>query len=98
MIKEDIPSIDEVREEIRKIDDEIIQLIADRVKLAEKVLMAKKKNNLDINDERQNEIVLKRVEDLAVKNDLDVSLVKDIFEKLIEMNIKKQYELLNKIK
>jgi len=98
LIKEDIPSIDEVREEIRKIDDEIIQLIADRVKLAEKVLMAKKKNNLDINDERQNEIVLKRVEDLAVKNDLDVSLVKDIFEKLIEMNIKKQYELLNKIK
>jgi len=80
--EEDIPSIEDVREEIRKIDDVIIQMIADRVNLAEKVLKAKKMDNLEINDEKQNEIVLKRVEESAVKNGLD---------------IKKQYELLNKI-
>jgi len=94
---EDIPSIEDVREEIRKIDDVIIQMIADRVNLAEKVLKAKKMDNLEINDEKQNEIVLKRVEESAVKNGLDVDIVREIFVKLIEMNIKKQYELLNKI-
>jgi len=95
--EEDIPSIEDVREEIRKIDDVIIQMIADRVNLAEKVLKAKKMDNLEINDEKQNEIVLKRVEESAVKNGLDVDIVREIFVKLIEMNIKKQYELLNKI-
>lgn len=94
--EEDIPSIEDVREEIRKIDDVIIQMIADRVNLAEKVLKAKKMDNLEINDEKQNEIVLKRVEESAVKNGLDVDIVREIFVKLIEMNIKKQYELLNK--
>ncbi|HIH78337.1 MAG TPA: chorismate mutase [Halobacteria archaeon] len=92
-----MPSIEDVREEIRKIDDVIIQMIADRVNLAEKVLKAKKMDNLEINDEKQNEIVLKRVEESAVKNGLDVDIVREIFVKLIEMNIKKQYELLNKI-
>ena len=95
--EEDIPSIEDVREEIKKIDDVIIQMIADRVNLAEKVLKAKKMDNLEINDEKQNEIVLKRVEESAVKNGLDVDIVREIFVKLIEMNIKKQYELLNKI-
>lgn len=95
--EEDIPSIEDVREEIRKIDDVIIQMIADRVNLAEKVLKAKKMDNLEINDEKQNEIVLKRVVESAVKNGLDVDIVREIFVKLIEMNIKKQYELLNKI-
>ncbi|HIH39989.1 MAG TPA: chorismate mutase [Halobacteria archaeon] len=92
-----MPSIEDVREEIKKIDDVIIQMIADRVNLAEKVLKAKKMDNLEINDEKQNEIVLKRVEESAVKNGLDVDIVREIFVKLIEMNIKKQYELLNKI-
>lgn len=98
--EEDIPSIEDVREEIKKIDDVIIQMIADRVNLAEKVLKAKKMDNLEINDEKQNEIVLKRVVESAVKNGLDADMVKmvsEIFVKLIEMNIKKQYELLNKI-
>lgn len=41
--EEDTPSIDDVREEIKKIDDAIIQLIVERVNLAEKVLKAKKR-------------------------------------------------------
>jgi len=95
---ENTPSIEEVREEIRSIDDAILQLIIDRVNLAEKVLKAKKKDNLDINDEKQNKIVLKRAAEAAIKNNLDENLINDIFLKLIEMNIKKQYELSNKIK
>ncbi|WP_229234868.1 chorismate mutase [Candidatus Methanoliparum sp. LAM-1] len=99
MIKEeDTPSIDDVREEIKKIDDAIIQLIVERVNLAEKVLKAKKKANLEINDERQSKIVLERVTELANNYNLDEDTIREIFIKLIEMNIQKQYDLLNKIK
>jgi len=96
--EEDTPSIDDVREEIKKIDDAIIQLIVERVNLAEKVLKAKKKANLEINDERQSKIVLERVTELANNYNLDEDTIREIFIKLIEMNIQKQYDLLNKIK
>ncbi|WP_292467626.1 chorismate mutase [Methanolobus sp.] len=86
-------TIKEVREEIEHIDSEIIQLIHKRVGMAAKVLEAKKKEAININDPSQNSVVLDRAADTAVELNLDVSAVKEIFNILITMNIERQQEL-----
>ncbi|WP_091932031.1 chorismate mutase [Methanolobus profundi] len=86
-------TINEVRQEIRLIDSEIMQLIHKRVGMAAKVLEAKKKEAININDPSQNTVVLDRAADAAVELNLDVSAVKEIFKILITMNIERQQEL-----
>lgn len=86
-------TIKEVREEIEQIDSEIMQLIHKRVGMAAKVLEAKKKDEININDPSQNTVVLDRAADAAVELNLDASAVKEIFRILIHMNIERQQEL-----
>jgi chorismate mutase len=61
--------------------------------MAAKVLEAKKKEAININDPSQNSVVLDRAADTAVELNLDVSAVKEIFNILITMNIERQQEL-----
>lgn len=86
-------TIKEVREEIEQIDSEIMQLIHRRVGMAAKVLEAKKKEAISINDPSQNTVVLDRAADAAVELNIDTSAVKEIFKVLITMNIERQQEL-----
>lgn len=86
-------TINEVRQEIELIDSEIMQLIHKRVGMAAKVLEAKKKETININDPSQNTVVLDRAADAAVELNLDGSAVKEIFKVLISMNIERQQEL-----
>ena len=88
--------IEDVREEIREIDEQIIKLVAMRRNVAEKILEAKLVDKIKINDEEQKRTVLKRVEREARENNLDENAIRDIFQILIEMNTKRQYELLGK--
>lgn len=83
----------DVREEIQKIDDQIIELIALRTGMAEKVLDAKKKECVEIDDEEQNKVVIKRAVEAATEHGMDVGAVKRIYEILIEMCIDRQREL-----
>lgn len=89
-------SLKEVREKIQKIDDQIIELIAKRIELAEDVLEKKKKEGMDIDDEEQREVVLNRMVEAATEHNLDAGAVKQIYEILIEMNIERQRELSGK--
>ncbi|WP_094228949.1 chorismate mutase [Methanolobus psychrotolerans] len=86
-------TIKEVRDEIEQIDSEIMQLIHKRVCMAAKVLEAKRKEAININDPSQNSVVLDRAADAAVELNLDASAVKEIFNILIKMNIERQQEL-----
>ncbi|WP_406671312.1 chorismate mutase [Methanolobus sp. ZRKC4] len=86
-------TIKEVRAEIEKIDHEIIELIHKRVGMAAKVLEAKKKERININDPSQNTVVQDRAVDAATEKNLDTSSVKEIFEILIRMSIERQHEL-----
>jgi chorismate mutase len=88
--------IEDVREEIREIDEQIIKLVAMRKNLAEKILEAKLVDKIKINDEEQKRTVLRRVEKTAKENNLDENAIREIFKILIEMNTKRQYELLGK--
>ncbi len=83
----------DVRKEIQKIDDQIIELIAQRTGLAEKILDAKKKEGVEIDDEEQNKVVINRAVEAATEHGMDVGAVKRIYGILIEMSIERQREL-----
>ena len=85
--------LEEVRKELQHIDVEIISLIEKRVKLAEKVLEAKKHIDKSINDEDQNQVVLSRAINEATERNLDTGAIKEIYKILIQMNIDRQHEL-----
>lgn len=86
-------SIEEIRDEVRKVDLEILRLLAKRMDLVGLILEEKKRQGLAINDDRQNELVLKRAMEKALELNLDVAAVKDIFQAIIDMSISRQHEL-----
>jgi len=83
-----------VREEIRRIDLEIAELIKARTDLAIHVYKAKKEQHSEIVDNKQVEDVLKRAEEFAAAHGLNSDAMKRIFEILIEMNTDEQERLL----
>ncbi|HJH31524.1 MAG TPA: chorismate mutase [Methanosarcinaceae archaeon] len=85
--------LENVRAELRQIDIQIISLIEKRVKLAEKVLDAKRHIDKSINDEDQNLVVLNRAVNEATERNLDIGVIKEIYGMLIRMNIDRQHEL-----
>ncbi len=90
---ESMNKLEDIRKELQQIDIEIISLIEKRVKLAEKVLEAKKHIDKSINDEDQNQVVLSRAINEATERNLDTGAIKEIYKILIQMNIDRQHEL-----
>ncbi|HOB17211.1 MAG TPA: chorismate mutase [Candidatus Methanoculleus thermohydrogenotrophicum] len=85
-------SLDAVRNEIREIDERIIDLVAERQRLAARIARLKQESGLPIRDDEQRRVVLDRVFTYAVKNQIDPVAVRKIFEILIEMNEEQQRE------
>ena len=86
----------EIRKAIEENDDKIIDCIAKRMEQSEKVFEIKNKENLAIEDEGRNKIILNRATEKANEYGLDAEGVKEIFEILIRMSIKRQKELKQK--
>ena len=83
-------TLEDIRSETRKIDDQLIELIFKRTELGEKALELKRKQKLELYDEKHILEVLRRAEDEAKKRGLDPKLLKKIFETLIEMRMTKE--------
>lgn len=86
-------TIENVRQEIENIDRELVELIAKRVGFADDILKYKHQANLPINDDTQNNVVIDRAVSIATEKGLDSTVVKQIFNLLIQMNIERQHEL-----
>jgi len=86
-------SLEHIRNDIARVDDDILRLLARRMELAELVLGEKKKLGMQINDDRQNEIVIKRAMERAVELNVDTAAVKELFTLLIRMSIERQHEM-----
>ncbi|MFO7925360.1 MAG: chorismate mutase [Natronomonas sp.] len=78
--------LDELREEIRSIDQEIVERIAQRTYVAESIAAVKREKGLPTTDESQEEAVMERAGANAEQFDVDANLVKAIFRLLIELN------------
>jgi chorismate mutase len=78
--------LSELREEIRSIDHEIVELIAQRTYVAETIAQVKAEQGLPTTDEEQEQAVMDRAGENAEQFDVDSNLVKAIFRLLIELN------------
>jgi chorismate mutase len=85
-------NLDELRAEIRNIDREIVEQIAQRTYVAESIAAVKREQGLPTTDESQEEAVMERAGDNAEQFDVDANLVKAIFRLLIELNKVEQRE------
>ena len=86
-------SLEDVRDEVKKVDLEILRLLAKRMQLAGQIVEIKKKQGLSINDDKQNELVIKRAMEKALELGLDTGAVKELFTIMIRMSISRQHEL-----
>lgn len=79
-------SLDELRTEIESIDEELVELIAQRTYVAESIARVKDDAGLPTTDEKQEERVIDRAGTYAERFDLDTHIVKAMFRLLIELN------------
>ena len=82
----------ELREEIREIDREIVELVARRTYVADTIARVKERRGLATVDERQEQRVMDRAGENAARFDVDRNLVKAVFRMLIELNKLEQRE------
>lgn len=85
-------SLDELREEIETIDQELVELIAQRTYVADTIARVKDERGLPTTDESQEQRVMDRAGANAEQFDVDANLVKAIFRLLIELNKVEQRE------
>lgn len=85
-------SLDAVRNEIREIDEKIIDLVAERQKRAAEVARIKQEGGLPIHDPTQRKVVLDRVFTYAVESRIDPVAVRRVFEILVDMSEERQRE------
>ncbi len=79
-------SLEELREEIETIDQELVELIAQRTYVAETIAQVKAQQELPTEDEAQEQRVLDRAARNAERFQVDDEIVRDVFRLLIELN------------
>ena len=85
-------SLEELRDEIREIDHDIVELIARRTYVADTIAEVKAGRGLPTTDEQQEQRVMERAGENAEQFGVDANLVKAIFRLLIELNKVEQRE------
>jgi chorismate mutase len=85
-------SLEELRDEIRTIDREIVEKIAQRTYVADTIAQVKEEQGLPTTDEEQEQAVMDRAGENAERFDVDANLVKATFRLLIELNKVEQRE------
>lgn len=91
-------NINDLRTSIENIDFQILDLIFERMLISEKIGLIKKETNQPIFNQTQNDIVIKRAEEIADEKNMDKIIIKNIFEQIMKMSIKKQEEVIQGLK
>ena len=90
---EDCFSAEEVRNEIDKIDHQIIMLYGERHKYIEEIVRFKQDEESIIAQDRKNQVLNDRRK-WAIENGLDPDTFEKMYLLLIESNIKRELEIL----
>jgi isochorismate pyruvate lyase len=89
---EDCLCIDEVRQQIDRIDHQIIGLFAKRQKYVHSILRFKSDENEVVAPDRKNFVIDERAK-TAAEQGLDPVLFKNIYTLLVEANIRNELEI-----
>lgn len=84
--------IDEVREQIRNLDENILELAAKRIQLAEELGKMKEESGTPVSDYNQESVVLSRAREISKEKGLNPILGEDILHRLIEEAVVVQEE------
>lgn len=86
-------SLETLREEINRIDENIICLLSKRMEVAKKIVALKKEKGIPVEDREREKTIFLKLESEARRNNLDEKFVSEIFgaivshSKLIQNNI-----------
>ncbi|MCF6333939.1 MAG: chorismate mutase [Draconibacterium sp.] len=89
----DCKSLEEVRNEIDKIDEHIISLFSERHKYVEEIVRFKNNKDAVIAQDRKDQVILQR-KNWAAKNGLNADTFEKIYTLLVDSNIQHELELL----
>ena len=87
--------IEKLRDEINRLNEEIIYKLAKRVDAAVKIGAAKKRHDKPIIDRRREEKIYEQVRGLAIRNQLDAEGVERVFREIIQLCTEAQVETLS---
>jgi isochorismate pyruvate lyase len=86
-------SLEEVRDEIDKIDEHIISVFSERHKYVEEIVRFKHDKDAIIAQERKDHVILQR-KNWAAKNGLNADTFEKIYTLLVNSNIQHELEIL----
>ncbi len=87
-------NIDEIRKHIDRIDNVIINALAERMSLMPEVAEYKKKNNVPITDEEREIAIMNKLKKVAAEHGLDESFVEEVFLSLFNEAKRIQAEII----
>ena len=82
--------LEKFRKELDIIDGEIIELLAKRFRVIDRISEHKKQMGIPIVQEERMQKIFKRVEIIAIKHGLDKEFTRSLFEKIINEAIKRE--------
>ena len=85
-------NMEELREEIDLLDNELIILFSKRFKFIENAALIKNDIN-DIRDNERIEKIIKRLRNLAKKNNLSEDIIEKLWRFIIELSIEQEREI-----
>ena len=74
--------LEDLRKNIDDVDNNIIRLIAERLRLAEQIGSIKKKNGRQIEDKQREELILEHIKDIASKHGINQTDIEDIYRRM----------------
>lgn len=84
------------RERIDSIDEELLSLISKRTALSRDIIKAKIILDIDIHDPKREEHIQKKAKNIARKNNIDEEGLRQIMKILTDLNKKEQEEILRR--
>ena len=89
------PSLEELRAEIDKLDDSILEIFEKRMNIIDKIGLYKKENNISILQNKRWDEILNRRIDMGQKKGLSDVFVSDLFKAIHQESINRQTKVMN---
>lgn len=91
------PDLESIRQEIERVDRELLLRLKERMSLVEQVARAKLDRAVPFRDQSREEAVLQRVRSLAVEAGLDAHEIERLYRLIMEMSVARQQGYLHEL-
>ena len=88
--------LEESREKIDQLDNDLINLINERTSLAKNIVMAKDYLSMDIYDKNREKLVQEKSKKLANEKHIDEDIISQIMELLVTLSKNEQKNIIKK--